>query len=309
MRAKEDPMTKRDEQVALLGPWLRRFLLEYLVTMRNFANNTQRSYRDTFCLLLPYIVQTTKKRVDRLTVEDLTQTRVKDFLLALERDRNCSIQTRNQRLAAIRSLAKFIGMNSPPHLEWCGQIFAIPFKKAMCTAVTYLQHDEMAALLAAPDIRSIQGRRDHALLAFLYNTGARASEAAELKIANLDLAQMPHRASVLIHGKGNKQRRCPLWLTTTAELMPLVAERKAEDYVFLNRRKEPITRFGIRDMVCRHVSRISQQIPSLKAKRVSPHSIRHSTATHLLQAGVDINTIRAWLGHVSLTNHQCVRRG
>ena len=160
----------------------------------------------------------------------------------------------------------------------------------------------MDVLLAAPDVAMAQGRRDHAVLLFLYNTGARADEVAHVVIADLDLGQTPSRdsSSVLIHGKGNKQRRCPLWTRTVNELLPLIHGRAGTEHVFLNRRGQALTRFGIHALVERSAAAVAVKLPSLAKKRVSPHTIRHTTATHLLRAGVDINTIRAWLGHVSL---------
>jgi integrase/recombinase XerD len=287
----------------LLGSWIRRFLLEHLLGECNLARNTQRSYRDMLCLLIPFVSRNLGKQVDRLTVTDVTAELVRRFLSDLEETRGCGVSTRNQRLAALHAFARFVGQSSPEHLEWCGQICAIPFKKAARTQVTYLEKSEMDALLAAPDRHTAQGRRDYALLLFLYNTGARADEAAQLTIADLNLAHAPERdhSSVQIRGKGNKLRRCPLWPHTVSELLPLIGGRNPSERVFLNRRGEPITRFGIHTMVERHVKRAAVEITSLQAKRVSPHSIRHSTATHLLRAGVDINTIRAWLGHVSLS--------
>ena len=160
----------------------------------------------------------------------------------------------------------------------------------------------MDALLAAPDRATAQGRRDYSVILFLYNTGARADEAAQLRISDLDLSETPKRyqSSVEIHGKGNKLRRCPLWPQTVCELAPLVERRSPSEGVFLNRCGRPLTRFGIHTMIERYAKKVSVRMPSLMTKRVSPHTIRHTTATHLLRAGVDINTIRAWLGHVSL---------
>jgi integrase/recombinase XerD len=287
----------------LLGSWVRRFLLEHLVGERNLARNTQRSYRDMLCLLIPFVSQNLGKQVDKLTLVDLTAELVRRFLGDLEETRGCGVATRNQRLAALHAFARFVGQYSPEHIEWCGRICAIPFKKAARTQITYLEKPEMDALLAAPDRCSAQGRRDYALLLFLYNTGARADEAAQLTITDLNLAHAPERdhSSVQIRGKGNKLRRCPLWPHTVSEILPLISGRIPTERVFLNRRGEPITRFGIHTMVERYVKRVSVQIPSILTKRVSPHTIRHSTATHLLRAGVDINTIRAWLGHVNLS--------
>jgi site-specific recombinase XerD len=288
--------------VALLGPWLRRFLLEHLVGERNLSRNTQHSYRDTLRLLLPFAAERAGKPVDRLQVEDLSAEQVRAFLRELEEKRGCGVATRNQRLAALRSLALFIGRHSPEQVQWCGEIRCIPFKKAARPLLGYLEKAEMDALLAAPDASKAQGRRDHALLLFLYNTGARADEAAHVRVSDLVLGRTPERdpPSVLIRGKGNKQRRCPLWARTVNELAPLVSGRAPPEPAFLNRRGQPLTRFGIHAVVERHAAAAAAAQPSLAGKRVSPHTIRHTTATHLLRAGLDINTIRAWLGHVSL---------
>jgi integrase/recombinase XerD len=286
----------------LLGPWVRRFLLEYLVGERNLARNTQRSYRDTLRLLLPFVARQARRAIDQLRVDDLSADRVRAFLLDLEEGRGCGVATRNQRLAAIHSLAHFIGLHSPEHVAWCGQVRAVPVKKAARPLVSYLEKKEMDALLAAPDRGTRQGGRDHALLLFLYNSGARADEAAHVLIGDLELGLKPERdpSSVLIRGKGNKPRRCPLWPKTVNELLALVSGRDQQEHVFLNRRGEPLTRFGIHALVERYAAKVTAQMPQLASKRVSPHTIRHTTATHLLRAGVDINTIRAWLGHVSL---------
>jgi site-specific recombinase XerD len=191
---------------------------------------------------------------------------------------------------------------APELVEWCGQVCAVPFKRSPRGLVTYLEKVEIDAVLAAPDLSTAQGRRDHALLLFLYNTGARADEAAQARIEDLSLPQVPGRdpASVLIRGKGNKPRRCPLWAQTVRELTVLVRGRGPTEHVFLNRCGQPITRFGIHALVERSAARAAARVQSLAVKQVSPHTIRHTTATHLLRAGVDINTIRAWLGHVSL---------
>jgi integrase/recombinase XerD len=288
---------------SLLGPWVRRFLMEHLVSERNLARNTQRSYRDTLRLLLPDVTKRTGKPIDRLAVTDVSADRVRQFLTELEEKRGCAIATRNQRLAAIHALARFIGLHAPELVEWCGQVRTVPFKRGPRALVTYLEKPEMDALLATPDMTTAQGRRDHAVLLFLYNAGARADETAQVRISDVTLPQVPDRdlASVLIRGKGNKARRCPLWAQTVRELAELVQGRDPNEHVFLNRLARPITRFGIHTLVERCVARAVKEVPSLTAKRVSPHTIRHTTATHLLRSGVDINTIRAWLGHVSLS--------
>lgn len=287
---------------ALLGPWVRRFLLEHLVGERNLARNTQHSYRDTLRLLLPFVAREARHAIDRLTVEDLSTDHVRRFLEDVQDRRGCGAATRNQRLAAIRSLAQFIAVHSPEHVAWCGQIRAIPLKKAPRPLVNYLEKAEIDAILAVPDPTTRQGQRDHAVLLFLYNSGARADETAHVLIGDLQLGLKPESdpSSVLIRGKGNKQRRCPLWTRTVNELRQLVSGRAVQEHVFLNRRCEPLTRFGVHALVERCAKQAAELLPSLLGKRVSPHTIRHTTATHLLRAGVDINTIRAWLGHVSL---------
>jgi integrase/recombinase XerD len=288
-------------QTPLLGPWIRRFLVEHLVQERNLARNTQASYRDTLLLLLPFVSQELKHPLDQLLIEQLSPTVIQRFLGHLEQQRGCSVTTRNQRLSAIHALARFIAVHSPEHIAWCSALRAIPFKKTAKPHVPYLDKPEMDAVLAAPNQQTAQGCRDYALLLFLYNTGARASEAAQVTGADLTLQTAP---AVRLLGKGNRVRYCPLWPATVEVLRPLLRHRTASDPVFLNRRQQPITRFGIHALLQRAVAVARQQVPSLRTKRVSPHTIRHTTAVHLVRAGVDINTIRGWLGHVSLdTTH------
>lgn len=281
----------------LIGPWIRRFLLEHLISERNFTRNTQASYRDTLALLLPFAARKIGIPIDRLSIEHVSANIVCLFLEHIEQERKCSIVTRNQRLATIHALAQFIGERSPEHINWCTEIRDIPFKKTPKPTMTYLEKPEMDAILNAPDHHTAQGQRDYALMLFLYNTGARADEAAHITIEDLDLGLSP---SVKIKGKGGKVRYCPLWTSTAKILLPLIAERASHEAVFLNRRRQPITRFGIRTVVKRYALKASRDVTSLRKKQVSAHTVRHSTAVHLLRAGVDINTIRAWLGHASL---------
>jgi integrase/recombinase XerD len=236
-------------------------------------------------------------------IDDLSPALLRSFLEHLEEERGCSGATRNLRLAAIHSLAKFIGMRSPEHLAWSTEIRAIPFKKTQKSTLIYLNLNkpEIDALLNAPNLKTSQGRRDYALLLFLYNTGARAEEAAHLTINDITWGSS---AAVRLVGKGNKTHFCPIWKRTAEVLKSLIAEHTAQEFVFLNRLDEPLTRFGIYSLVRRAVSQASRTLPTLAAKRISSHCLRHSCAVHLLRSGVDINTIRAWLGHVSLdTTH------
>ena len=281
----------------LLGPWIRRFLMEHLTGERNLARNTQVSYRDTLALLIPFVTRKIGKPVERLALEHLTPDVVSGFLAHLEKARGCGISTRNQRLAAIHALARFVATKNPESISWHMSIKTVPFKRGNRASIPYLEKPEMDALLGAPDRRSAQGMRDYALLLFLYNSGARADEAARLAIADLDLGTSP---SAKILGKGSKTRLCPLWSLTANTLTPLISGRMPTERVFLNRRRQPITRFGIYAVVRRYAAKAGKRMPSLLNKHVSPHTIRHATAVHLLRAGVDINTIRAWLGHVSV---------
>jgi len=283
----------------LLGAWVKRFLLDHLIAERNLSRNTQLSYRDTLALLLPYAAVQQKIDIDRLDIFDLSADVLRSFLAHLEQVRGCSIRTRNQRLAAVHAMARFIAERSPEHIGWCGQIRSVPFKRFTRRELSYLDKPEMDALLATPNRRTVQGRRDHALLLFLYNSGARVSEAATLRIADLNL-RANQIGDVQLKGKGRKLRRCPLWPATVNGLLDIIRDRSPDQPVFLNRLGQAITRHGIHWMLRSHVRKASASHPSLLSRPISPHTIRHTTATHLLRSGVDINTIRAWLGHVSI---------
>lgn len=263
----------------LLSPWVRRFLLEYLVAERNFARNTQTSYRDALALLLPFVSGRSGTAIDRLCVDHLSAAAVRAFLEYVERERHCSVATRNQRLGAIHSLARFIGTRAPEHLAWCTELRSIPFKKTAKTIIGYLEKSELDALLQAPDRRTALGARDHALLLFLYNTGARADEAAQPLAGNLQLGTS---ASVRILGKGNKWRVCPLWPATTAVLRPLVTGAGPGDPVFRGRTGGPLTRFGVHRLVAGYGKAASVRVPTLATKRMSPHTLRHYLASRTM---------------------------
>jgi integrase/recombinase XerD len=279
-----------------LGTWIRRFLLEYLVQDRNLSPHTRHSYRDALVILLPFAAAQRRRSVDKLTVTDLSADLIRGFLQHLETERHCSIGTRNQRLAALHALARYIGERSPEHLEWCTQIRLIPYKRSAHASVGNLDRPQLDALLSAPDRSTNQGRRDHSLLLFLYNSGARADEVARLRIGDLSL----DAASVRIFGKGRRTRHCPLWPRTVEALRVGIGARGSDEPVFLNRRNQPYTRFGIHALVKRHAAAVRSQFPDLAGRRISPHIVRHTAASHLLRAGADLNTIRGWLGHVSL---------
>jgi site-specific recombinase XerD len=240
--------------------------------------------------------------VDELLIPDIDADLLRAFLRHIEEKRKCSVSSRNQRLAAIHALAGFIAERCPEYLDWCAQLRAVRSKRSAPTPVCYLEKPEIDALLEAPSGVTKLGCRDRALLLFLYNSGARAEEAAKLCIDDLSLHSGADGtlSSVCLHGKGGKVRICPLWASTTVTLKNLVAGRDGKERVFLNRRSEPLTRFGIHEVVTRYAHAAMSCVPDMHKKRIGPHTIRHTTATHLLRAGVDINTIRAWLGHVSI---------
>lgn len=288
------------DQHHAIGPFVRRFLLEEVLADRNLSHNTLCSYRDAIVLLFRFMVESHGIAPTRLDVEHVTAEVVRAFLAYLENERGNSISTRNQRLCALHSLFRYVSCRVPELVEQARQIQAIPPRRTVTTPMLYLDKHEMEGLLACPD-NGRQGRRDHALLLFLYNSGARASEAATTTVGDLGLHASS--ASVRLLGKGRKIRMCPLWPHTADVLRELLGSRLEGPKgapVFLNVRGQPVTRYGIHDLVVRTAVKAAASIPSLRAKQVSPHTIRHTTAVHLLRAGVDINTIRAWLGHVSL---------
>jgi integrase/recombinase XerD len=283
-----------------VGPWVRRFLVEYLIGERNYSFHTQQSRRDTFVLFLPFAAKRCRCALDQLPLSKITPKLVREFVRHLEQVRHCSPSTTNQRVISLRAWARFVGIHSPEYLEWSSQMLTLHLKKHALAPMNYLEKEEMKALLAAPDQRNRQGFRDHVLLLFLYNTGARASEAARLTVGDLDLVS----PAATLHGKGRKSRPCPLWKLTADKLRELVDHRPSVQPVFLNRHGQALTRYGIHTLVERYARQAALTMPTLRTKQVSPHTIRHATAMALLQSGVDINTIRVWLGHVSLqTTH------
>src|SRR5439155_4771934 len=199
------------------------------------------------------------------------------------------------------AFARYAAMSQPEHLERCQRLLAIPFKRARPRVVEYLEMDEMRALLDAPDARTPAGRRDHALLLAMFNTGARVQEILDVRPCDLQLARP---LQVRLRGKGRKERFCPLWPQTAEALASLIRESRldpdAAHPLFRSRRGHPLTRFGARYLLRKYVARARAITPTLIAKRVHPHTLRHTTAVHLLQAGVDLVTISHWLGHASV---------
>jgi site-specific recombinase XerD len=283
---------------------LHTFFHSWLVEQRNASRHTVISYRDTWRLFLRYVAASRHQLVAKLRLPDLTATEVLAFLKDCEEQRRVSIATRNCRLAALRSFFAFLIDREPLAAGQCAEVLRIPVKRARQRELCYLEEHEVAAILAQPDRSTIEGQRDHTLLAFLYNTGARIQEALDLCPSSLRL-ESP--AQVRLVGKGRKERLCPLWPETTALLRALLlrAPRQPDQRIFVNRYGEPLGAAGVRFKLGQYVKRARKGIPSLAEKRVSPHTFRHTTAVHLVAAGVDVTVIRSWLGHAHLdtTNH------
>lgn len=284
-----------------LGRALRGFFADYLPRIRGASPHTILSYRDAFILLVRFLAARHRRPVVALDFQDLAPDDILSFLEHLEVDRHNAVATRNSRLAAIHAFARYAAASHPEHLELCQQIIAVPFKRAPHTVVEYLEAEELRALLAAPDRTTRDGRRDHALLLALFNTGARVQEILDLRPSDLQL-QRPFL--VRLRGKGRKERVCPLWPETADVLTALIKERGIDatdtEPLFRNQRGEPLTRFGVRYLLRKHAQTAESTAKTLAAKRVHPHVLRHTTAVHLLQAGVDLVTISHWLGHASV---------
>jgi len=283
---------------------LRAFFYEWMVQQRNASTHTIRSYRDTWRLFLRFVAQRQRRRVDQLTLGELTASEVSAFLQHAEQERHDTIGTRNCRLAALRSFFSFVAGREPTVVAQCAQILHIPTKRAPVHDPCYLDPNEVEAILAQPDRSTLEGQRDHALLSFLYNSGARIQEALDVcpKAIRFDAP-----ACVRLYGKGRKERICPLWPETVSLLRSLLQRRPRPDDqpVFVNRYGVPLGASGVRYKLAKYVREAIKIGPTLKSKHVTPHSFRHATAVHLVEAEVDVTVIRSWLGHVSLdtTNH------
>lgn len=291
-----------------LSKFIRSFFEDYLVCRRHLCRSTVLSYRDATKLCIQYMAARLRKRPTALLCEDITEELVVEFLQNLEGARGNSIQTRNQRLVVLRRLFDYIASREPMLSEQCRRIVAIPCKKQQAISeIGYLEKEEMMAMLSAPSRRTPMGRRDRAILLFMYNTGARVQEAADAKVSWLTLSPPPH---VRILGKGRKWRTCPLWDNVAQVLDQIMQEscRSSENpHLFQNRYGQPLSRFGIGHLIEKYKKEASVHVPSLRPKHVTPHTLRHTTAMHLLQSGVEINVIRSWLGHVNLaTTHRYV---
>jgi len=292
-------------QLHPVAKYIYPFFCQHLTAERGLSTNTVAAYRDGMKLLLGFASDRCGKPPEELTVEELNEKTILEFLDYVETVRNCSVKTRNARLTAIRTFFRFIARQEPLLLEQCQRVRAIPLKRAAQRLLDYLDDDEMAAIFDAVTPNERLAERDDALLLFMYNPGARAQEVADVMSEDLRLEQPGH---VKLHGKGGKERICPLWPETVQALQSYIDNRQpkqpADTHLFLNANGIPITRFGIRYIVRKYAVKAAEQCPSIGEKAVTAHTIRHSTAMHLIQAGNDVNGVRLWLGHADLnTTH------
>ena len=286
----------------MLATLLRGFFEEYLAAQRDVSPNTIFAYRDAIKLFLRFAAQRRGRQVIRLQLGDLGAAAVLAFLDYLETERKNCAATRNCRLVAIHRFFAYVADRDPTHAELCRRVLDIPIKRTSSRSMTYLDQPEIAALLRAPSRSQRLGPRDRALLTLMYNTGARASEVVALDIVDLRL-EPP--AQVRVVGKGRKERVCPLWAETAGALRAYLGQRPdgslRDAPVFLNAHGGRITRYGVGTILQRNVTIAAESVTSLSSKCVSPHTLRHTAVMHLLQAGVELNVIRSWLGHVSIT--------
>lgn len=279
---------------------LQDFFLQRLQAQRNASPRTISSYRDTFHLLLDWAEQHLHRAPAALALTDLDASAVLAFLDHLERDRHNAVRTRNARLAALRAFFHYAASRDPANLATIQRILAIPSKRHDRPVLGFLSREQVDAILGALDLTTWSGRRDHALLATLYNTGARVSETLDLRVRDITRGR---DGAVRLHGKGRKDRVIPLW-KSTMRLLRTWLDRDLvtpDSPLFPNREGRRMSRSGVAHRLRLAVKAATATCPSLERLRISPHTFRHTTAMHLLQAGVDITVIAVWLGHESLT--------
>jgi site-specific recombinase XerD len=283
---------------SLLAHLLEEFFLNYLPKIRGVSHHTLHAYRDALRLFLLHVAQKSGCAVDRLSVEHLQVTHVLTLLEELEQKRSNSVRTRNCRLVALRCFFRHALRHDPDHAEQYARILAVATKKTPQPICVYLEPEEMKTLLSQPDQESALGRRDYALILFLYNTGARVSEALGVRLQDISLE--PPR-QVRLRGKGQKQRIVPLWAQTTSALKGLISsESPSGAPLFINQRSQPLTRHGVLRLLRKYSAGVGRSQP-FPRRPLHPHLLRHSCAVALLQAGVDLTVIRDYLGHASIS--------
>jgi integrase/recombinase XerD len=291
---------------------LSKFLSEYLPYERNMSPNTVASYRDTFVLFIGYMKDVQKIRVERLTLDIVTRQRVIDFLSWVQKERNCGIATRNHRLAAIHSFMSYLQYEEIHHLDEWQRILSIKAMKDEKKSISYLTTDGIKLLLDQPDITIRNGRRNLALLALMYDTGARVQEIIDLTPESLRTESKPY--TIRLFGKGRKSRVVPLMEEQIVILKRYIEENhlfenyKLKHPLFFNSRNEKLTRAGVTYILKTCADMARQVTPALVPSIISCHTLRHSKAMHLLQSGVNLVYIRDILGHVSIQTTEIYAR-
>jgi site-specific recombinase XerD len=280
------------------GKLVEEFFLDRLIRQRNSSPQTVAAYRDCFRLLFEFAGDRWNKPPDRLVLGDLDAPFVLAFLDHLETDRKNSIRSRNARLAALRSFLRFAALKEPESLALIQRALAIPLKRCSRPLVGFLSHDEVQAIIDAPDSSTWAGQRDQVLWATMYNTGARVSEALGIRVSDVVLASSP---SIHLHGKGRKDRAVPVWPATAAQIRRWLTriDSAPGKPLFPAANGGHLTRSAITDRLKRATQAATTKCASLAGRKISPHTLRHATAMHLLQSGVDITLIALWLGHES----------
>lgn len=283
---------------------LQRFFCVHLLQHRNASPCTVASYRDTIRLLLRFVADRLKRSPEHLKVADLHSENLLAFLDHAERARKNTARTRNQRLAAIRSFLRYVGQHVLEAAPLVQQALAIPRKRHERFLVGFLTREEIEAVLESPSPARWSGRRDRALFATMYNTGARVSEVVAARVADLAWGRP---TSLRFHGKGRKERVIPLWRNTAAVLRDWLRQNEfaPESPLFPSATRQRMTRSGVEKRLAKAVKQARNGCKTLRGKTVSPHVLRHTTAMHLLQSGVDLTVIALWLGHEDpTTTHQ-----
>jgi site-specific recombinase XerD len=288
--------------------YVQKFFQDYLKAHRGLSSNTILAYRDAIKLFLAFLSLHTQSRITKLSIKDLNAENVLAFLIHVEEKRGCSVTTRNLRLSALRTFFEFLITQDTLNASQYQRVISIPLKQSSHRMMEYLETTEVKAVIDCIDRRRASGRRDYALLNFLYNTGARVQEACDLCIEHVHFEPLP---LVIITGKRRKTRQVPLWPETAALLKSYIAERRpyrdSLNNVFINSRGYPLTRFGVGYIIRSRIAAAVHHCPTLAKKKIGPHTFRHTTAMHLLQSGVDLTVIKNWLGHVNLdTTHTYV---
>jgi integrase/recombinase XerD len=289
--------------MSALAPALQAFFTDRLIGQRDASPNTVATYRTGLRLLLAFAAERTGKSPSALDIAELDAPLISAFLDHLQRDRHNSVTTRNSRLAAIHSLFGYLALHHPEHAASIQRVLAIPAKRAQRNLVTYLDEDEVDALLGSCDLARWTGRRDHAMFALTIQTGLRISELAGLDRADVTLGTGAHVHTL---GKGRKERRTPLVHPTRAILKAWLAERAGAptDPLFPTTTSTRMSRDAIERRLAQHLALAATTCPSIAHKRITMHTLRHTAAMRLLLAGNDITVIALWLGHeqIATTN-------